>query len=74
MIIDVRTPQEFEVEHSKGSINIPLSEIPKKLNQIKSYKEVQVCCASGVRSSLAHYYLIEQGINSTDLGSYKNLN
>ena len=74
MIIDVRTNQEFESDHIKGSINIPLTEIPMRLLEIKSLpKPLMICCASGVRSSAAHHFLVEQGIESTDLGSYKNV-
>ena len=34
-IIDVRRPDEFEKGHAKGSINIPLQEMEKRLDEIK---------------------------------------
>ena len=36
VIIDVRTPEEFERGHVKSSINIPLKEIFKRVEEIKS--------------------------------------
>ena len=73
MIIDVRTPKEFEIEHVDVSINIPLNEVMVRVNEIKTLTSpLIICCASGVRSSQVHAYLIEQGIWCTDGGSYKN--
>ena len=60
-IIDVRTRNEFAGGHLKGSVNIPLQELPKKLNQIKKDKPVIVCCASGARSASAKSLLKSKG-------------
>jgi len=34
-IIDVRTPQEFAAGHVEGSINIPLQELPQRIEEIR---------------------------------------
>lgn len=54
VLIDVRSPAEFESVHIKGSFNIPLDEINKYKTQLsKLDKEVITICRSGNRSSSA---------------------
>ena len=38
VVIDVRRPDEFAKGHAKKSINIPLNEIPERLDEIKKLK------------------------------------
>lgn len=62
-IIDVRTPFEFMSGHVTGSVNIPLNEIPSRLEEIKQMTSPLIlCCASGGRSGNAQAYLLQQGI------------
>ncbi len=62
-IIDVRTPGEYSMGHVEGSINIPLDQVTHKLNKIKKMKlPLVLCCASGVRSANATYYLKSNNI------------
>ena len=35
-IVDVRTPEEFRGGHVAGSINIPLQEVPNRIEELKS--------------------------------------
>lgn len=74
-IVDVRTPAEFKGGNVKGSINIPLQEIPKRIEELKNLKQPLVlCCASGGRSGQAHGYLAHQGIECVNAGSWLNVN
>jgi phage shock protein E len=74
-IIDVRTPGEFMGGHVAGSINIPLQEIPDRLDEIKAMKgEIVLCCASGNRSGQATAYLKSQGIACENGGSWFEVN
>jgi rhodanese-related sulfurtransferase len=74
IIIDVRTPAEFQSGHYQGSKNIPLQNLEQKINEIKKYqKPVIVCCASGMRSASACSILKKQGIETYDAGSWYNL-
>ena len=66
-ILDVRTPAEFEndgrLEESK---NIPLQEVPKRLEEIKEMsRPLILCCRSGARSQQAMEYL--EGLGHTDM-------
>lgn len=74
-IVDVRTPSEFMGGNVPGSINIPLQEITRRIEELKSLKQPLVlCCASGGRSGQAHGYLSHQGIDCVNAGSWLNVN
>jgi len=62
VILDVRTPQEYQGGHIKGSINIPLQALnPAALAKLKKDKPVITCCASGMRSASAKSILLSNG-------------
>ncbi len=63
-LVDVRTPAEFSAGHVKGSVNIPLNNIPNKLNSFKNKKHIVVFCRSGNRSSQAKSILEQNGFNN----------
>ena len=70
-IVDVRTPSEFMGGNVEGSINIPLQEIQQRIVELKNLKQPLVlCCASGGRSGQATQYLIQQGIECCNGGSW----
>ena len=73
-IVDVRTPGEFAGGHVAGSINIPLNEVPGRIDDLRSMKQIIVCCAAGGRSMQAAAILRQHGINCTDGGSWMNVN
>ena len=74
VIIDVRTPGEFEGGHIKGSKNIPLNTISSKINEIKKLnKSVIACCASGMRSAQATSVLKQNGIDCVNGGGWQSL-
>ena len=56
VILDVRTPAEYNGGHIKGSINIPLQSLDKNLGKLKKDKAIITCCASGMRSASAVSY------------------
>lgn len=60
-LIDVRTPAEFKANHIKEFKNIPLAELPKRLQELDKGKEVYVICQSGMRSSRAAALLQRNG-------------
>jgi phage shock protein E len=68
MILDVRTPQEFNGGHIKGSINIPLQVLQSSLGKIPKNKTVITCCASGMRSASAKSLLKSAGYQEVHNG------
>ena len=74
VILDVRSPGEFQTGHIKGSKNIPLNIISSKINDIKKLnKPVIACCASGMRSAQATSILKSNGINAMNGGGWSSL-
>jgi phage shock protein E len=61
VILDVRTPQEFNSGHIKGAMNIPVGDLGSQLKRIKKDKAVITCCASGMRSATAASILKSAG-------------
>ena len=60
-MIDVRTPAEFARGHVAGSLNIPLDELPARLDEVAAGRPILVCCASGARSGQAKQFLERAG-------------
>lgn len=74
-IVDVRTPAEFKGGNAEGSVNIPLQEIPARLDELKHLKQPLVlCCASGIRSLQATQLLSQTGISCCNGGSWADVN
>jgi rhodanese-related sulfurtransferase len=70
-IIDVRTREEFSTGNVPGSYNIPLSELPQKVEEVRAMRPPLVLvCASGGRSGQAYQYLTAQGIKCVNGGSW----
>jgi phage shock protein E len=70
-VVDVRSAGEFKGGHVAGSVNIPLSEISARIEELKKLRSPLIlCCASGNRSGQAFQYLTQQGIESINGGSW----
>lgn len=74
-IVDVRSYGEFMGGNVADSINIPLNEIPARLEELKTLEcPVLFCCASGNRSGQAAYYCTQQGLDCANVGSWMDVN
>lgn len=73
-LIDVRTKQEYNAEHIKGAVNIPVEEIENPSKKIISKNDVIIVyCRSGSRSKQAAEKLINLGYeNVYDFGAMQN--
>jgi len=74
-IVDVRSYGEFQGGNVVNSINIPLNEIPERIEEIKRLKTPLIlCCASGNRSVQAQHFLTQYNIECYNGGSWLNVN
>ena len=74
-VVDVRTHNEFLGGSVAGSVNIPLNEIPNRIDELKQLKTPLIlCCASGNRSGQAENFLSRQGIDCLNGGSWLEVN
>jgi sulfur-carrier protein adenylyltransferase/sulfurtransferase len=59
-ILDVREPHEYQICHLNGKL-IPLGELPRRVSELDSSKEMVVHCRSGKRSADAIQFLQKAG-------------
>src|SRR5438874_9459344 len=60
-IVDVREPNELQINRIPGSLHIPLGDIPKRYNELDPDAELVMQCKSGVRSGKAADFLRSVG-------------
>ncbi len=69
LVIDVRTPQEFLGGAYPGAVNIPLDELPSRVNELGDFdREITLYCASGARSAYALRVLQHLGYKNATNG------
>lgn len=62
-MVDVRSPEEFAMGHVEGSVNIPIQEVPHRVEEFRAMpKPIILFCASGNRSGHAMQFLQQLGI------------
>ncbi len=61
VIVDVREPQEYQINRVPGSILIPLGELPKRYVELDPNANIVTQCKSGMRSAKAHEFLRSKG-------------
>jgi NADPH-dependent 2,4-dienoyl-CoA reductase/sulfur reductase-like enzyme/rhodanese-related sulfurtransferase len=66
-LLDVRNPQELEVESVPGAVNIPLPELRSRLGELPRDREILVICRSGQRAYYATRILLQNGYQARDL-------
>jgi molybdopterin/thiamine biosynthesis adenylyltransferase/rhodanese-related sulfurtransferase len=60
-IVDVREPNEYQINRIEGSILIPLGEIPRRYAELNKDDELIMQCKSGARSGRAADFLRSVG-------------
>ncbi|MCB9185517.1 MAG: rhodanese-like domain-containing protein [Flavobacteriales bacterium] len=74
-VVDVRSQMEFQGGHVAGSVNIPLQEVPGRVQEFANMpKPLLLCCASGNRSGQAVAYLRAQGVECENGGGWMEVN
>ena len=61
LVLDVRTPGEWEKKHLDGARHIPLPTLPARLAEVPRDQPVALLCGSGYRSSIAASLLQARG-------------
>lgn len=61
LLVDVRTPDEYNLGTIPGAINIPVDELRKRLNELPKEKEIVLFCAVGLRGYIAWRILSQNG-------------
>ncbi|MEX2379544.1 MAG: rhodanese-like domain-containing protein [Vicingaceae bacterium] len=75
VVLDVRSPMEFNGGHYREAMNIPLDQLEQKVNQLTDKnKPILTCCVSGARSGTAKRILESKGFTRVyNGGNWNNL-
>ncbi len=72
ILLDVRTPREFERGHLPGAVNIPVDSLRDRLGELDPNKEILEYCQVGVRAHTAQRILSQHGFKVKNVtGGYK---
>ena len=64
VVLDVRTPREWQEKHIAGSVHIPLNHLCERLGEVPHDQRLVVHCQSGYRSTIAASLLEQHGVTS----------
>lgn len=54
ILLDIREEYEYEDDHL-DSLHIPMAEVRSRIDELKPYQEIIICCKSGQRAqAMAH--------------------
>lgn len=71
ILVDVRTPEEYNSEHLKGAVNIDVKDslafMPKAKELLPKDKTILVYCRTGHRSAMAAHKLAAEGYKVINL-------
>jgi rhodanese-related sulfurtransferase len=77
LLVDVRQPEEFAAGHITGAINLPLTELRNRLEELPRDREIWLNCGVGQRSYYASRLLLQNGFAAKNLSggftTYKHL-
>ena len=72
-ILDIREKPEYLLEYMPGSINIPLTELRNRINEVPKDQEIYVYCHVGSRGYSASRILMQHGYQVKNLdGGFKS--
>jgi rhodanese-related sulfurtransferase len=60
-LVDIRFPEEFAAWSMGFAVNIPLNELPKRLDELDKSKMIVTACPHKDRAALARMYLTIKG-------------
>ncbi|TFH25816.1 MAG: CoA-disulfide reductase [Bacteroidia bacterium] len=66
-LLDVRSPQEVEVESVPGAVNIPLPQLRSRLAELPRDREIALFCRSAQRSYYATRILLQNGFKAKNI-------
>ncbi len=64
VLVDVREPWELEVCSFPGALEIPMGQVPARVDEIDPDQDVIIVCHHGIRSQRVAYYLQNAGFEN----------
>lgn len=66
-VLDVRDPGEYAEGHVPGVVNVPVGELPARIDELDRDQPVYVICASGKRSAAMTDHLTSAGFDAASV-------
>ncbi|OUR77333.1 sulfurtransferase [Alphaproteobacteria bacterium 46_93_T64] len=63
LLLDVREPNELDICSIKGSLTIPMTQIPQRFDELPRDKTLVIMCHHGGRSMQVTQWLFQQGFD-----------
>ena len=67
VVLDVREPWERDIARLPGTLDIPMNEVPARLEELPKDRDIVVMCRSGGRSARVAQYLEQKGYRAANL-------
>lgn len=61
LVLDVREPGEIAIARMKEALEIPMNDVPRRLDEIPQDREIVVVCHHGMRSAQVASFLLDRG-------------
>ena len=73
LVVDIRTPKEWQDAHIQQSINLPLNQLVERRAELPKDRPIVVHCQGGYRSSIAASLLEQHGFERVSdlVGGFK---
>ncbi len=71
LVLDVREPEEYAAGHIPGAVNLPLSQMRTRFEELPRDRVIRLCCGVGQRGYYAVRFLAQKGYRVANLsGGY----
>jgi rhodanese-related sulfurtransferase len=67
VVIDVRTPEEYEEFHLPDVVLIPMGELVERIDELPTEGQLPIICHTGARSYQVAEYLRRQGFDAVNV-------
>ena len=75
LLLDTRTPMEYQRGHIDGFMNLPVDELRGRLDELDKTKKIYITCQIGLRGYIAARILTQNGFDAYNLsGGYRLYN
>lgn len=75
LLLDTRTPMEYQRGHIDGFMNLPVDELRGRLDELDKTKKIYITCQIGLRGYIATRILTQNGFDAYNLsGGYRLYN
>lgn len=64
VLLDVRKTGEYEIEHLKDAVFVPLNKLELQINSLNIYSDYIIYCAGGYRSMIAASLMLKSGFKN----------